>query len=192
MIFRSRFRNIAAQLSWIRENLLPAGAEDIPVPHNFVITAPPHNPQRPMSGTEKRNASGLSSGPRLFPRPHNQRFSLALPYLNPQTVSFCEMLQMENHINPAGQPPWTPPPPPPIAAAEVSSTSSTAPPEVGGLGELENLLKSGDMDLEHMSAKELLERLVQSKKTAQTTPNPVESTKQAETSDAKEEENGIS
>jgi hypothetical protein len=37
--------------------LLPDGAEEIPVPNNFVITAPPYNPQRMMSTTEKLDAS---------------------------------------------------------------------------------------------------------------------------------------
>lgn len=54
--------NIAAQLSWIKEHLLPEGSEEIPIPENFVITAPPHNPQRTMSGTDKLDASEFESG----------------------------------------------------------------------------------------------------------------------------------
>lgn len=93
-----------------------------------------------------------------------------MPHLNPQTAAFCAMLQMENHINPAGRPPWTPPPTPPEPQPQTAAPSTSI--DATDMAQFEEILKAGDVDLEHMSAKDFLARFAQAKKTAPSTTAP--------------------
>ncbi|KAG2205992.1 hypothetical protein INT47_005310, partial [Mucor saturninus] len=61
------------------ENKRQSGELDLKIPHNFETTAPPFNPNAPSSPSEiLQNQS---------------------PFLNPQTVTFCEEIDMPNKIN---------------------------------------------------------------------------------------------
>ncbi|KAI8922595.1 lariat debranching enzyme, C-terminal domain-containing protein [Entophlyctis helioformis] len=71
---------IDQERAWVRQNITSKGTPDDPfgglaVPENFVTTARPHDPDYQERGGT---------------------------YLNPQTVQFCNMLQIPNMINPHG------------------------------------------------------------------------------------------
>ncbi|KAF9436357.1 Protein kinase [Entomortierella beljakovae] len=66
---------------WVRNNVtLTRGLN---ITNNFKPTAPAHDTVRTMGPREKNNC--------------------ILPFLNPQTVEFCDMLQIQNKINPQGR-----------------------------------------------------------------------------------------
>ncbi|GJJ75675.1 lariat debranching enzyme [Entomortierella parvispora] len=66
---------------WVRNNVTLKQGLDIPM--NFQKTAPAHDPVHTLSSKEKE--------------------TLLLPFLNPQTEAFCEMLKIPNKINPNGR-----------------------------------------------------------------------------------------
>ncbi|CAG8631351.1 5740_t:CDS:2, partial [Dentiscutata heterogama] len=63
---------------WVRNNILQRDS-GLLIPKNFLPTAPAHNSS------------------------NQQEYNLSIPFLNPQTVAFTQMLEIENKINPDGQ-----------------------------------------------------------------------------------------
>ncbi|TPX70246.1 hypothetical protein SpCBS45565_g01870 [Spizellomyces sp. 'palustris'] len=105
-------RRIAEELEWVHEHI--TGIDDgLRIPQNFAMTAPAY-----ISGQQ-------SSRKKTKPAP---------PYLNPQTVRFCELLNLPNMINVDGLPPG------------ASQTSGPAGNEVA-----EVLEATGDSSLTHDS-----------------------------------------
>ncbi|KAG0242117.1 lariat debranching enzyme [Mortierella sp. GBA43] len=74
---------LAVNREWVRENITKK--QGLAIPENFRPTAPAHDPVRTMGHQEKQEA--------------------IMPFLNPQTVDFCSMLQIPNKINPYGRRP---------------------------------------------------------------------------------------
>ncbi|KAK3829388.1 MAG: DBR1-domain-containing protein [Benniella sp.] len=72
---------LAVNREWVRDNITMK--RGLAIPHNFQQTAPAHDPVRTMGPQEKHEA--------------------IMPFLNPQTVEFCSMLQIPNKINPQGR-----------------------------------------------------------------------------------------
>ncbi|KAG0093367.1 lariat debranching enzyme [Podila epicladia] len=66
---------------WVKTNITQK--QGLAIPHNFEPTAPSHDPVRTLGHQEKQD--------------------LSLPFLNPQTAAFCNMLQIPNKINPHGR-----------------------------------------------------------------------------------------
>lgn len=62
---------IEAELAWVKDNVVAKGRLD--VPHNFVLTAPVHEPGFPESVHEQ-----------------------PVEYTNPQTAEFCQLIQVPN------------------------------------------------------------------------------------------------
>ncbi|CAG8499496.1 7428_t:CDS:10 [Scutellospora calospora] len=69
---------IDASQEWVRNNILQKGP-GLLIPKNFRPTAPAHNAS------------------------DQQQYSYHTPFLNPQTIAFTQMLEIENKINPSGQ-----------------------------------------------------------------------------------------
>ena len=65
---------IAAEEEWVEQNLVQKGR--MAIPENFELTAPVYNPEVG-----------------LYPREQSKE------YTNPQTVAFCDMLQIPNHFD---------------------------------------------------------------------------------------------
>ncbi|CAG8433602.1 1188_t:CDS:10 [Ambispora gerdemannii] len=75
-------RQIEVQKTWVRENVT-SRVNGLTIPHNFKHTSPP-------IVEDDNNLKWNSLDPRQ-------------PFLNPQTVTFNELLGIENKINPKGQ-----------------------------------------------------------------------------------------
>ncbi|KAF9972371.1 hypothetical protein BGZ73_004539 [Actinomortierella ambigua] len=72
-------RELEENRRWVNENIT---GDKLLIPSNFVQTTPPHNPIHTLGPKEKHDYN--------------------LPYLNPQTEAFCELLQIPNQINSGG------------------------------------------------------------------------------------------
>ncbi|KXS19892.1 DBR1-domain-containing protein [Gonapodya prolifera JEL478] len=99
-------KRVAEEKTWVEANV-GSRQDGLRIPRNFQPTAAPYSPSLPFTGREKEDA-------------HR-------PYLNPQTFELCDILSINNKINPTGQGPAprrAPRPPPQPQSGEVESAGT--------------------------------------------------------------------
>ncbi|KAJ3342268.1 lariat debranching enzyme [Gonapodya sp. JEL0774] len=90
-------KRVSEERAWVQANVANR-PDGLRIPRNFQQTGAPYSPGMPLSIREKEDAMR--------------------PYLNPQTFELCDILSINNKINPTGQgpaprrAPRAPPPPP--------------------------------------------------------------------------------